>query len=283
MARNADDDSGSGVDSLVVPLDGSDDAAMAVPVASRLAGAIGANLELLSTVDEPDEVAERLQALHEVPVSGDKVDRTVVVEADPVVAITQGAQRPGRHLCMATKGRGRTAAVVGSVALGVLRSIGRPILCVGPRLGVTRSAAPSVGVLVCLDGSAHSEAALEPAVRWAALLGEPLTLATAVEDAPPSASGRRSSRWLAVEDPHDYLATQAARLDDRVGSIDTRVLTDPLHPAGALRSLLSHEAATMVAAGTRGRSGIARAVLGSVASEIVQHSAAPVLLVPAQS
>lgn len=136
---------------------------------------------------------------------------------------------------------------------------------------------------MCLDGSAHSEGALEPAVRWAALLGEPLTLATAVEDAPPSASGRRSSRWVAVEDPHDYLATQAARLGDRVESIDTRVLTDPLHPTGAVRSLLSHEAATMVAAGTRGRSGIARAVLGSVASEIVQHSAAPVLLVPAQS
>ena len=270
------------IDVLVVPLDGSEEATVAVPVAVRLAAAIGAGLQLLSAVDDEDEVSERRSLLDEVRVDGVEVDRSVVVEADPVVALTRAGREPGRHLCMATMGRGRTAGVVGSVVLSAVRTLGQPILCVGPRLGATTSTAPSAGVIVCLDGSPHSEAALEPAARWAAALGEPLTLATAVEDAPSTQSGRPPRGSFGVEDPDGYLTSQAAKVQDRVVSVDMRVLTDPLGPGGALQSFMSREAAVIVAAGTRGRSGLARTVLGSVASDIVRHSAAPVLLVPSQ-
>jgi nucleotide-binding universal stress UspA family protein len=269
------------IDTLVIPLDGSKDSSHAVPVAARLAKAIGADLELLSAVDDVGDLTERNQALDEQTVEGVNVARTVTVDTDPVAAICDAARQPGRQLCMATQGRGRSAAVMGSVALGVLRALEQPILCVGPRLGLRATEASSIGVLVCLDGSGHSEAALDPAMQWAALLRQPLTLTAVVEDAPTTASGSSSNRWFGVDDVEGYLSAQAQKVGDRVDTVETLVLTDPLSPAGAVRSLMSREAVTMVVAGTRGRSGVARALLGSVAAEIVQHSAAPVLVVPA--
>lgn len=269
------------IDTFVVPLDGSVNSQVAVPVAALFGAAIGAKVQLLSAVDHADKVRERQRHLDEVMPEAD-FERVVVVETDPVAAIRRMAAKAGRQVCMSTKGRGRSAAVLGSVASRTVTTLERPVLCVGPRLGTPTADVESTGVLVCLDGSPRSEAVLPFAASWAGLLGRPLTLTTAVEAVPPSVSGGPPRRRFGPGDPDTYLSGQAAQLRDGLPvPVQTRVLTDPLSPASALRAQMAKEATTMVVAGTRARGGVARAVLGSVAATIVQHSAAPVLLVPA--
>jgi nucleotide-binding universal stress UspA family protein len=276
----AHEDRSSDIETFVVPLDGSHTSETALPVTARLAARMGARIEVFSAVTDDEEVTERTRALDAVHLPGIEVERTVVVDRAPVDAIVGISRRPGHQLSLATQGRGRSGAVMGSVALKALGLLGRPVLCVGPRVERGSSIDPALGVVVCLDGSEEAEAAIEPAAWWARRLREPLTLLTVVADAPPPVEGRAQRRSFGLDDPEGYLEQQAATLDGTVPSVVVRVAVDPLHPGGAIQSLLADEAATMVVARTRGRSGLARAVLGSSAALIVQHSSVPVLLVP---
>jgi nucleotide-binding universal stress UspA family protein len=271
---------GFALDVLIVPLDGSAEAEAAVAVAGRIAASTGADLELLSVVGDPRAVPARREALERVCFGGVRTRRDVVVARDPIAAIGDAADGPRRQVCLATRGRGRTAPVLGSVALRVLRRVRHPVLCVGPRIGVVTTTPSSVGVLVCLDGSSRSEAGLKPAALWAGVLDASMTLATAIENAPPPVARGKARRQLDATDALDYLAGHASRIDSGASPIDVRVLEDPLGPLEALRLQLQGEGAAMVVAATRRRSGVARVVLGSAATAIVQHSPAPVLLVP---
>ncbi|MEW6470856.1 MAG: universal stress protein [Actinomycetota bacterium] len=247
------------IQTLVVPLDGSVDSEGAVHVATLFAAAIGAKVQLLSTVAHPGEVGGRQRQLDAVMAEAAGFERVVVLETDPAAAIREMGAMSGRQVCMSTRGRGRSAAVLGSVALRVVTTLDRPVFCVGSRLGVPRADAGSTGVLVCLDGSPRSEAVLPLAACWAALLDKPLTLTTAVEDVPPSLSGGPPRRRFGPGDPHAYLTGQANQLRDSLSvPVQTRVLTDRLSPASALRAQMGKEATTMVVAGTRGRGGAAR-------------------------
>lgn len=271
------------ITTLVVPLDGSPLAEAAVPVARRLARQLDASLRLVSAVGSGAEVDERRAALEACGEDDVPTERAVLVESDPVAAILAQLDGTGAAaVCMATRGRGRSAAVLGSVALGTVTRLGEPVVLVGPGLGQLAGAGtPSAGVLACLDGSAESETGLGPARRWARQLREPITLCTAAEDVPSPPTGSPPRRRFGLPDPEPYLAGHADRLR-RQGEerVETLVVYDPISPAEALRSHMARQGVALVVAGTRGRTGLSRAVVGSVAASVVRDSAAPVLLVP---
>lgn len=145
-------------------------------------------------------------------------------------------------------------------------------------------------VLVALDGSPLAERALGPAERLVAPGGK-LTLVQVVA---PGAVGA-SVQAAYVADP--YAAQQLARLIretvdrprliaqaylERVASSvrrrDIAVETLVLEGDAADRLVEAAKAADLVVMTTHGRTGLARALLGSVTEQVVRRSPGPVLV-----
>lgn len=139
----------------------------------------------------------------------------------------------------------------------------------------------SSGILVSVDGSPAANCAVDWAAREAAMRNLPLTIVHAVRpigitlaQAPvPTAF----ARWQA-ENAQKYIdhAVEIARqiIPDGV-QVDSAVLFSPIIPALVDLSKESE----MVVLGSRGRSALARTVLGSVCSSLIRHAHCPVAVI----
>lgn len=141
------------------------------------------------------------------------------------------------------------------------------------------------GIVVGVDGSGHSQHALEWAMKEAAVRGVPLTVMTVHQLVKGYFGGM-------VEYPDDAaLAEQARKLvqaevdevltglgDSRPGAVSVRALSgsvvEELVDAGRNADLL--------VVGSRGAGGFERLVVGSVTSAVVQHATCPVVIIPRQ-
>jgi nucleotide-binding universal stress UspA family protein len=261
---------------LIVPLDGSTDARRAIPVARQLADRLGGRLTFV-TVVAPGHDRGQATADVEAAAAQEGATCTVVEGRDAAPAIVEAAGTSS-VVCMASHGRGRSAAVVGSVAVAVVASSEAPVVVVGPH--VTRDHLLVERVVACIDGSPPSEAVLPSAAAWAGALGLALSLVTVAEPVPtpvtPGASyGRRHGP---AGDADDYVARLVRRWQATGVPVDGTALYDPVSVAGGLADHLATRPAALVAATTHARRGASRAVLGSVAAAIVRHVPAPVLL-----
>ncbi|MGO8961020.1 MAG: universal stress protein [Streptosporangiaceae bacterium] len=140
------------------------------------------------------------------------------------------------------------------------------------------------GIVVGVDGSPNSERALDWAMRHASALQAPLTV-LAVHEVPKSYWG-----GIPVVGPADTAVLEqlrraademtqrvAGRLGDaRPASVNVRAVS-----GFVVKELVdaSHDA-DLVVLGARSGGGIARLVTGSVSSEVIQHTACPVVIVP---
>jgi nucleotide-binding universal stress UspA family protein len=252
---------------LVVPLDGSDFAARAVPVARWFARAFGAEVVALTTphsIDPStrDETPAWLGALiaepSDVPVRA-SVAATVDV-ADAVVA--ELAAHPDAAVCMTTHGA-IGSGVLGNVAQEILRRADVPVLLVGRHCATDQVARGPV--VVSHDGSAAADAVLAPARAWAHACDVPLVLVHAYH--PLDAAS--SSRPDAVLDEARRRLGPSARLEVVATSF----------AAGAIRDVAHELGATLVALATHGHTGSAAVSMGRVASWVTRESPCPVLVV----
>lgn len=140
------------------------------------------------------------------------------------------------------------------------------------------------GIVVGLDGSPNSERALVWAVGHAAALRTSLT-AIAVHQVAKSYWGHEPVVGAADVTILDQLQRSAEEMtqraldrfgDDKPTSVHVRAVT-----GFVVEQLVnaSHDADELVL-GSRTTSGLTRLVMGSVSSEIVQHSSCPVVIVP---
>jgi nucleotide-binding universal stress UspA family protein len=140
------------------------------------------------------------------------------------------------------------------------------------------------GIVVGVDGSPTSERALDWAMKQAAAVGAPLTV-IAVHEVPKSYWG-----GIPVVGPADAALLESLRraaeeMTQRAASRlgDARPASVTVHAVNGfvVQELVdpSHDA-DLVVVGARGGSGFTRALIGSVTSEVVQHSACPVVIVP---
>ena len=140
------------------------------------------------------------------------------------------------------------------------------------------------GIVVGVDGSPNSERALDWAMRQAAALHAPLNV-IAVHEVPKSYWG-----GIPVIGPADTVLLEklqqaaeemtqkaAGRLGDaRPASVNVRAVS-----GFVVKELVdASQDADMVVLGARSGSGIARLLMGSVSTEVVQHSACAVVIVP---
>lgn len=141
-------------------------------------------------------------------------------------------------------------------------------------------------VLVPLDGTPFSEAALRPAAEIATRSGGSLSLASVLTE------GRGQALHVEpvtneAERPVEAVAALESYLDEVVErvreswscDVDSRMLTEG-GPTDALVAFAKDWEADLVVAATHTRGLIVRALVGSTATELVRKAPCPVLLVP---
>lgn len=127
-------------------------------------------------------------------------------------------------------------------------------------------------ILIPLDGSAESEAAIEEADRLMPRGGTAFLLHV-IPPATPAAGSPLP--LMAIPDrAQEYLE----KLADRYSRINTRLFVDSGDPAERILKVALSLNIDLVAMTTRARTGLSRLLLGSVAQQVVRHSALPVLL-----
>jgi nucleotide-binding universal stress UspA family protein len=289
---------GAMVKTILVPLDGSALAERALPYATALARRAGAHVVLVRAIlahtlpgaDPTDaQVALRKRAEAEIDATAEQV-RLAGVDAETHVyydeataAILDAVQaRQADLIVMASHGRtGLGRWIYGSVAERVLRRAPVPVLVVPGAVSGAWPADRSPRLLVPLDGSAVAEAALAPARALAAELGSEVLLLRVVEPPAPlaapdylAASGYDASAELAAAE--SYLKQVAT--DWRTAGLHPEIVTAVGYPPTLIPIIAHEKGADLVVMATHGRSGVARLVLGSVATAVLQRSSVPVLL-----
>ena len=136
-------------------------------------------------------------------------------------------------------------------------------------------------ILVCVDGSAHSERALSEAIDLATAERSRLTLLTSIPGLPTGRAARRprpgSSPW--PPSSNEAKATLRAAVDRVPASIPvTKILTrKPIREA--LTARIKSGEHDLVVMGSRGRGALSASVLGSVSHYALNHSHVPVLII----
>lgn len=143
------------------------------------------------------------------------------------------------------------------------------------------------GIIVGIDGSAHSLKALEWAITEAAIRHAPLTVLTVHQ----AVAGYFATP---VQYPGDQDLTDQARevaqkeTDDILGkagegSRPPSVTVRAVNGLPAEELLKASADADMLVVGSRGAGGFARLLLGSVSTQVTHHAHCPVVVIPADN
>jgi nucleotide-binding universal stress UspA family protein len=142
------------------------------------------------------------------------------------------------------------------------------------------------GIIVGVDGSGHSQRALEWAMHEAAIRQVPLTVLTVNEAIrgyyggmsvyPDDTARTEDSRKLAQAETDEVMA----RLDEpRPASVTVKAV----HGFVVEELIDAGKDADMIVVGSRGAGGFTRLMMGSVAAQVAQHAHCPVLIVPPEN
>lgn len=299
--------------SILVPLDGSEFSARALPTAAALARRSGATLHLVVVFD-PSSMLRFTAGEASMPVfdatlinarckeltdwvteQASSISNTGInatgtfLEGTVVEALAEQAVEVHADLVvMTTHARtGLNRLRLGSVASSFLGRSPSPVFLVrpgGPEAPTPGHEVPTGTLMVTLDGSPFGESILPHAVRFASTTGMAIELVHVAEPVanPLSLFGANA---LVVENfvGKDEEAHAQIYLDAHAEHLSTdpppttKVLTDN----SAARAVVSYAQASLpgaIALATHGRSGLVRLLLGSVADKVLQGVEQPVLV-----
>jgi nucleotide-binding universal stress UspA family protein len=283
---------------ILVPFDNSEPSLDALAYGRVLARGLHASLvAFLALGDEPatgevgiaehrQEDGDELLAAAVATTEDDPVTVERVVRwGDPAEQIERLAgEIEADLLVMGTHGRkGLARTFLGSVAETVLRGSSRPVVTLrGPAKQHLRL---PKHLLVATDFGAHSTQAIAYAVELAFVLGAEVTIANAFAMPLPVLTGETSMLNPEVFDQlvissGTALADAATKFRGYGVTIHTE-LREGDAPR-VVHDLALELGVDLVVLGTHGRQGLARAVLGSVAEQILRDATVPVLTVPSR-
>lgn len=295
---------------ILVPLDGSPFAEAALPLARSLVNSGDGELHL-TTVVAPLPAVRPGSGEAEGPVKGwfeeersrgtrylkqvvERLEKegvsaplhTRVLTGPVVPSLQDRVAKIGADLVvMTTHGRGRLAQMwLGSVADGLTRSAPCPILLWRPE---EEDVIPSVEVnriLVPLDGSDASASVVPHARELAQRMDARVYLLSVVDHGihlgstyVPHAAQEEEEREQALEALRAHLEKVAAEFRSDGIQVDTRVQLNE-SPARAILEHRDEVGADLIAMSTRGRGGVARLVMGSVADKVIRGGHVPVFV-----
>ncbi len=297
--------------SVLVPLDGSPFAEQALPWAAAIAAAARARLRLTLVHQSPSpppldkatgrlytrielslikaqrdylaKVADRVRREHGVQVA------RATLQGTPAPALARYIQEMDPEIVvMTTHGAGGIRrAWLGSVADQLVRSLETPMLIIRPREAdqVPAGIAELQEILVALDGSRRAEAALPPAATLAILLKARLALVREVQPVVPFTDPVRP---FPVGFDEELTRLSRAEAQDYLDDVSERLNAAGVPASGAavvggsafeaIQDAARAPGTGMIALATRGRGGVSRLVLGSVADKLVRGGELPVLV-----
>jgi nucleotide-binding universal stress UspA family protein len=137
-------------------------------------------------------------------------------------------------------------------------------------------------IIVPVDGSAPSDAAIALALQVASAEGASVTFVHAIDPAKIAALAAPSSLdptvaiQAAEEAATEILASAAAQVKPGRLTSSTQLLEGD--PVSTVLDLAKERSADLIIVGSHGRGGLSRALLGSVAEGILRKSTIPVLV-----
>lgn len=292
---------------ILVPVDGSGLAERVLPVVEHLARAFGGTVTLLhivertapATVHGERHLTGRAEAEHYLAELAGRLRREGIecVEhvhdlphGDVAAGIAWHAAEAGADLIvLCTHGSGgMRGALWGTIAQQVLQHGSAPVLLVrAEAIEVPTVFAPRT-ILVSLDGTAASEAAIEPAARIARTLGAYLRLTLVVPTMETLRDQMRAAALVRPTGMRDILDRQerqaAVYLDEIAAPLrQDGVLVETEVSRGDAAEVLAKEAVEhgvgLVVAATRGRAGVQAIWTGSTVPRLLSRTRAPILLI----
>jgi nucleotide-binding universal stress UspA family protein len=271
--------------SLLIPLDGSPQSAIALTAARRIADPV-ATVTLLEVVPPESKAAWNQAVCYLEPIAAELKEVwpnvvTTVRTGEPAAEIVAEADlRQADLIVMATHARApRSIMALTSVSERVLNSGSCPVLLVRP--GGIRSVRLRT-ILVPVDGSPGGSLALAAAVGLARQHAARLLLLEVVvpfEATGMSAGGAIDPEWQRLSEQRAwmYIAGVAERL--RESGIAAEGLVARGEVAAEIVRFASQAQVDLIAMSTHAVPGPARGYLGSVAAAVVRTGERPVLLV----
>ena len=287
---------------ILVPLDGSELAQLALPYAEELAAAFGSEIRLLYVSDVARDAGRRMHRMYLEKMS-DGVKRAAMKHGTKAEVSVSGVIQSGRPadeiieyadrediglIIMATHGRsGISRWAMGSVADKVVRGTSRPVALIRAKGQQPQPGAKAIieRILVPLDGSKEGEAVLPYAREIASKLKASLSLLQTV-DVGYSAMAAEGAEFLLYSEPQlasfkqyagTYLRQVAAGLKEHGIDVTTVVRTG--RAADEIVRYTEEQHTDLVAMSTHGRSGVGRFVFGSVAEKVLYEGNTPLFLV----
>ena len=241
---------------IVVPIDGTELSALAIPIGAAVARASGAGIRLVGVARNDAEFSWMYDRVHEA--------RQLVVEpipeadvlvggGDPTSVLLGLASDPSNVMCFESHDRMEpVAAVLHSVGSHLIEDATEPFLVAGPNADAE---ALGSDVVVALDGVGDPGPVLSAASDWARRLGAALRIVTVYEPVPADVRTpdhfRRSHG--PASDPDVYLQSVRRRVVDVgfAGVVDLVAIPDPVSIAAGLASHLEDCAALVLVVGGR--------------------------------
>jgi nucleotide-binding universal stress UspA family protein len=294
---------------ILAPLDFSSTATDALRFVRSMARETGARVDLLHVIpplalpaetshlpegwsryedERRREAAQRLAALAAAETGQDVRTRLIVRIGDPAAVIVDTARaRRSDLLVVSTHGRsGLTRFFLGSTAEAVVRHAPCPVLTVRRRVLARSGAALRPmserinRILVPVDFSAPSEAAVRHAVEFAQRFGASLRLLHVVRRIEvPIRLARDAGRLQAAVylDGEERLTAWAQRVVP--AGVEMKHVVAVGEPYEVITGMARQEKLDLIVISTHGHSGLNRLFLGSTAERIVRHAACPVLVI----
>ena len=311
MARKAvRPGSGGRYRSILVPLDGSPLSEQALPLATAIAVRAKARLRLVLVHQLPAiplsaegrqlylslDLAARKSEKEYLGAFTDQLKKrfpslaiTATIPSGPVAPVLRQYVQQNRVdlVVMTSRGRGGLQRLwLGSVADAMIRTSTVPVLLVRPEENPSpRPVLENLSqILVPLDRSAVAETILGPVTELASLAGAELMLVEVIQPLAsplegPSAPSRFDAELtrLRREESANYLSGVA---EECLKAGVKATYSAPLGPnvAEVILRLSESSAVGMIALATRGRGGVKRLALGSVADKVVRTAPCPTMV-----
>ncbi len=276
---------------LLVPLDGSQLAEQALPLAQALGLGHDSQLTLLSVRQEPGrmrglpaiqgglngDLSQYEQYLQQVVArfkSNGVRMKPLVVEGKVAEQINAVAARQGADaLVMSTHGRSRVGRMLlGSVASQVLQQSTRPLLLVRPRELAESRPQAFHKLMVALDGSSEAELVLPYTRMLAQRFESEIVLLSVPDDLQAESQLGSLQRYL--EDVAGTLAAAGLSVQPVVAGSD---------PAHTIVEMARINDVDLIMLATHGRGGQERLMFGSVADTVVRNCHRPIFMVPVRA
>jgi nucleotide-binding universal stress UspA family protein len=289
---------------IMVPLDGSSTAEMALPYAEQVSAKFGAETLLVSVVEpagtekdslyehylkkiteETKERFERLEHKEETKI------QSKILPGKPAHEILKFADENNVNLIvMASRGHsGSGPWLLGNIAAKVLRATSKPVMLIkkGSNRRDLEQRKLFRKILVPLDGSKEGEQAIPQAEALAKAFGAEMILLQVYDLLKPIVAGEPYMAMSAVVLQEEEEQREASAMDYlmkteealRRKGLDTSKVVLMGSAADKILDYAEANGIDLIAMSTHGRSGIGRWVFGSVTDKVLHAGDTPVLAV----